>query len=54
MTIDELIADKEKLQTQLKQLGVQYQRVQGALAYIDQKVKEDFEKNKPDMSKSEK
>ncbi len=47
MTIDELMADKEKLQAQLKQLEVQYQRVQGAIAFIDQKLKEDFEKNAP-------
>ncbi len=47
MTIDELMADKEKLQAQLERLEAQFLQTQGAIAYIDQKVKEDFEKNAP-------
>ena len=46
MTIDELMADKEKLLVQLKQIESKYLQTQGAIAYIDQKVKEDFEKSK--------
>ncbi len=45
--IDELIKDKENLQKQLQQTQGLLLKIQGAIEYIDQKIKEDFEKNKP-------
>ncbi len=49
--IDELIADKEKLMKQLEQTQILLMKIQGAIEYIDQKVREDFEKNKPETKK---
>lgn len=42
-----MIKDKENLQKQLAQTQGMIFKIQGAIEYIDQKIKEDFEKNKP-------
>ena len=53
MMIDDLMADKEKLTKQLEQTQGLFLKLQGAIEYIGQKVKEDFEKNKPIPPKTE-
>ena len=45
--IDELIKDKGLLEKQIQQYQLLLIKANGALDYINQKIKEDFEKNKP-------
>jgi hypothetical protein len=45
--IVDLIKDQEQLKKQLAQAQGLIFKLQGAIEYIDQKIKEDFEKNKP-------
>jgi hypothetical protein len=45
--IDELIKDKEALEQELLQAHKMLLKVQGALEYVNKKIQEDIEKNKP-------